>query len=137
MEWKDGFTAVGIFVSTLLIIAGWFFARYKDREHEKFKIHLAKTEEIAEAVIDLEITTNELLEADRKAELSKLNQENRLRRHRVCLLVQVYGTEDERNTLNEYQRGMDNGDSLEVQASALSKLKGLLVQSVRSGLGYK
>ncbi len=123
MEWKDGFTGLSIIVSTVVVIVGWFVARHNDREQEKLKIRLAKTEEIAEAVI------NHKLFAD--------DHENVLWWDRVFLIVRVYGNKDVQNALNEYDEVLKRGGTLEEQVSALNKLKDLLVKSVRSDLGYK
>ncbi|HUD74317.1 MAG TPA: hypothetical protein VMQ76_04525 [Terracidiphilus sp.] len=140
MEWKDGFTGLSIIVSTLVVVVGWFVARHNDREHEKFKIRLAKTEEIAEAVINRKLSAYDLIEGGRKTsddEHSTGHKENVLWWHRLFLLVQVYGIEDVQNALHEYDEVLKRGGTVKEQISALNKLKDLLVKSVRSDLGYK
>jgi hypothetical protein len=139
MVWKDGFTAVSIVVSTLVIVTGWFVNQRDARKHEKFKIRLAKTEKIAEAVIERELSTYELLEAGGKMEADEQaawKKTNELAWHRLCLLVQVYGQIGEQSALVAYKRAIVDNKPLAEQAAALSVLKDLLVKSIRSGLGY-
>jgi hypothetical protein len=123
MEWRDGFTGLSIIVSTLVVVVGWFVARHNDREHEKLKIRLAKTEEIAEAVINRKLFADHL--------------ENVLWWQRLFLLVQVYGSRAVQNAFNEYDGVLKRKGTLEEQISTLNKLQDLLVKSVRSDLGYK
>jgi len=140
MEWKDGFTGLSIIVSTLVVVVGWFVTRFNDREHEKLKIRLAKTEEIEEAVINRKLSADDLIGPLGKTsgdEHTAEHKENVLWWHRVFLLVQVYGTKDVQNALNEYDEVLKRVGTLEEQVSALNKLKDLLVKSVRSDLGYK
>lgn len=139
MVWKDGFTAVSIVVSTLVIVTGWFVNQRDARKHEKFKIRLAKTEKIAEAVIERELSTYELLEAGGKMEADEQaawKKTNALTWHRLCLLVQVYGQIGEQSALATYERAIVDNKPLAEQAAALNVLKDLLVKSIRSGLGY-
>jgi len=51
MEAKDYVTAVGTFLSAILVIAGWLVARRKDQEQERYKLRHTRREELVKAFL--------------------------------------------------------------------------------------
>ncbi len=140
MESKDVFTAIGLVVSALTVVLGWFVEQHRNREHEKLKIRLSKTEEIAEIIINRKLPNCGFIRSE-----GKESDDQRLAEHqeniqwwgKVFLLVQVYGTKEVQNAFDEYDDVVKKGGALAEQISALNKLKDMLVKSIRSDLGYK
>lgn len=121
MEWKDALTATGIFVSSVIAVASWFFVRHKDSEHEKFKIRLQKRLEITDAMTKY------------FASIHNNAGRNNDEWERLSSLVQVYGTRDEIRLIQ--QLGNDN-IAVDRRTEILRELLNALVESVRRDIGY-
>lgn len=121
MELKDTISAAGTAISALLIVLGWFISKLLDRKHEKFKMRLAKREEIANALAEHQL--NFFIGQANDAEWQKLS-----------LLIQIYGMEDEIRALTRF--GEANGENIATQAARLNELSHALVSNVREELGY-
>jgi hypothetical protein len=136
MEWKEGFTAVGIVVSALLIIAGWFVSQWVARSHERFRSRLAKTEEMSQALINCRLSDFEIISASgnmSKEEHAAWKIQSDARWQKLSTLVQVYGNSSQRKAIDKVLRSTSPE---EIQA-AMSELERLLVDSIRAGFGIK
>jgi hypothetical protein len=136
MEWKEGFTAVGIVVSALLIIAGWFVSQWVARSHEKFRSRLAKAEEMSQALISCRLSSIEIKDASgsmSKEEQAAWKKQNDAKWQKLSMLVQVYGNTSQRKAINKLLKTSSPED---IQ-NAMSELERLLVDSIRSGFGIK
>jgi hypothetical protein len=135
VEFKDAITAIGIFISTGMIIAGWFVSRHKEREHEKFRSRLAKTEELLQAARDYQLSGFELAAANgtmSEEDHSSWRKENNDRWQKLSWLTQAFGN----NELIGALRKIGSGDSVEKSAKALAEFQALLIKTVRRDLGY-
>jgi hypothetical protein len=135
MEWKDIIIAIGIVVSTVMIIVGWFVSQHIEREHEKFRSRLAKAEEILQAARDYQLSGFELATANGKMsqeEHSSWKKENNDRWNRLIWLTQAFGDKELKDAL----RKVGDGGPVKETPTALADFQNLLIKNVRSKLGY-
>ena len=136
MEWKDGITAIGIVVSAIVIIVGWFVSQHREREHEKFRSRLAKTEEILQAARDFQLSQFELATTNEemsKSEHDSWRKESNDRWQRLSWITQAFGNMELISALPR----IGNEGSDEESGKALAEFQNLLIKTVRSELGYK
>jgi hypothetical protein len=121
------FTGLGLLISAALIIIGWSVQRRKDYEQERLKLRLQKRMEITEVLSDHQKKLHQWIENGQiPGALDNAGQWRKLE-----ILVQIYGTEKDRELLREYENA--NGDA---QAVALARFINQLVQSVRTELNF-
>ena len=128
MECKDIYTGLGIIVSALIAVCGWFIQQKIDREQEKLKLRLAKRLEITDALIkhlwrlfvNIERGTGEVTG-------------NAEEWHKLSLLIQVYGTSAEREQLQALGNPQTDAKVVEAFGAVLDTLK----NAVRIDLGFK
>jgi|WetSurMetagenome_2_1015567.scaffolds.fasta_scaffold568627_2 hypothetical protein len=136
MEWKDVFTAIGIVVSALLIIAGWFVSQWIARSHERFRSRLAKAEEMSQALINCRLSDFEIRDASEKIskeEHATWKKKSDANWQKLSTLVQVYGNTSQRKAIDDV---LKSSSPEEIQV-AMNELERLLVDSIRSGFGIK
>jgi hypothetical protein len=131
VEVKDFVTAIGTFVSALLVVGGWLFARHKDREEEKFRLRQSRREELAKVFL----TVDEIiLRTSGKVEgnpdfLKKWLQ--------LAGLMRLYGTQDENGQLLRFAEAFMGEKRNVADANAsFNNLKATLTSSIRSELGF-
>ena len=132
MEVKDFITAAGIVLTAILVIAGWFFARHKDQEHEKFKLRHSRREEMVKAFLKVDETlliTKGQIESEPKFVEYWLN---------LAGLMRLYGTKNENEALRDFAENFFGPNrSLDKANPALNRLKNNLTASVRGELGFE
>lgn len=131
MEAKDFITAIGVVLTAVLVVAGWFFSRYKDRDQEKFKLRNSRREEMAKAFLRVDETlriTGGSIEKEPKFGELWLN---------LAGLMRLYGTKTENEALMELSENLFGlNRNLDKANSALSRLRDGLTASIRKELGF-
>lgn len=132
MEFKDYITAIGVLISSLLVIAGWIFTKYKDIEHEKFKIRHARREEFVRAFLEVDeiISRTQGKVGDDATFIQKWV--------RLTALIRLYGTKEENKELENFAYSFF-GDSKSIEKAniARNRLNTTLIHSIRHELGFK
>lgn len=133
MEWKDIFTGIGIIVSAALIISGWIFSRYKDREQERFKSRLSRREELIKQFL----CVHQII-IETQGSISGREDEYNPAWIKLCGLMHLYGSDEENKCLQEFANNFIGSDkNLDGANRTLNALKAKLVSSIRSELGFK
>lgn len=128
MEPKDFITGAGL----IIVIAGWLFSRWKDRNHEVFKERLRKRMEMHDAVIAAALPF--LNPVDGKVVLGKEELDGLLSAARTR--VNLYGYSDEIDGFECFIRNLLAEDVAGVTA-ALATLMPLIIKKMRKDLGYR
>lgn len=122
MQLKDALTAIGLVTSSVIAVVSWFYARHKDREHEKFRLRLQKRIELVNAALDFKWAMH--ARPGNSAE-----EWNRLSK-----LIQAYGTKKEVELV--FKQG-EVGKPVQELADALNQLIDTTVLEVRKDLGLE
>ena len=131
MELKDIITAAGIVVTTSLVVAGWFFARHKDQEHERFKLRHSRREEMVKAFLKVDETL--LLTG------GDVDREPKFIEYWLTLagMMRLYGTKSENENLRNFSENFFGPNKNVAKANpSLNRLKNDLTTSVRKELGF-
>jgi hypothetical protein len=132
VEPKDYITTIGVFLSAGLVVAGWIFNRYKDREQEKFKSRNSRREELVKAFLEFDLIVfqtsgNIAKEPTYRASWMKL-----------VSLMNLYGTaEENRELLRFHAAFLGEGRSPEAATAARTSLVSTLLNSIRADLGLE
>jgi hypothetical protein len=128
MEWKDIVTGV----SLILVIAGWIFSRWKDRNHEIFKERLKKRLDMYDSLVEA-ILPFLNPGPDGSVTLSSSSLEEKLAAARTK--IQLYGYSDE---ISEYEVFLSSliAKNLPEVNSSLKRLSTMITEKLRKELGY-
>jgi hypothetical protein len=126
MEWKDIITGVGL----ILVIAGWLFSRWKDRNHELFKERLKKRLEMYDSVVEAMLP---FLNPGPDGALDLTGLGDKLSTARTKM--QLYGYDDE---ISEYECFVSCINARDVSGlnDSLKRLSPMILKKLRKELGY-
>jgi hypothetical protein len=136
MQGKDWISAAGILISTIIAICSWQFSRYKDREQEKFRLRLSKTEEIWQAFRIKKLSQFELVachESWSETDRSGWRKEDNLKFQNLSILVQCFGNASIQNAFLKIEQAENEADKV----MAMSNFENILIESLRSDMGYE
>jgi hypothetical protein len=128
MEWKDAMTGVGL----LLVIAGWIFSRWKDRNFEIFKERLKKRLDMYDSMVDA------LLPFFNPGPDGQLTVDSDLLGEKLGAArtkIQLYGYSDE---ISEYESFLSFlvAKNLREVNNSLQRLSTMVTKKLRKELGY-
>ncbi len=131
MEIKEYITGIGTLLSAFLVVGGWMFTRYKDREQEKFRLRQSRREELARAFLAVDVI---LLQTS-----GKVDSHPEFNRHWLNLagLMRLYGTADESREWLRFAKAFAGENRNVADAnSSRNSLSETLTNSIRSELGF-
>lgn len=130
MEIKDYIGSVAALLSASLVVAGWIFSRYKDREQEKFRLRLSRREELVKSFL---VVDDILLRTG-----GDIDKDPTFLGHwiRFAGLMRLYGTHSENDWLGEFTGLFFGQNCLAAANEARNTLRNGLISSVRSELGF-
>jgi hypothetical protein len=126
MDWKDVSTGVGF----LIVVAGWFFLRWKDRNHEIFKVRLEK-------ILDMYDCVTKAIVSFTRGGGIKLTQEQTDELFvTASLKIQMFGQKDEMDEFHKFASSIEQRD-LDLINASLKVLPLMMVNNLRKELGFK
>jgi hypothetical protein len=128
MEWKDIVTGVGL----VLVIAGWLFSRWKDRNHEIFKERLKRRLDMYDSVI---VAILPFLNPGPDGHVNLSSPELNEKLSSARTKIQLYGYSDE---ISEYELFLSFllAKKLPEINSSLRRLSAMITTKIRKELGY-
>ncbi|MGA3345952.1 MAG: hypothetical protein ABSC76_13895 [Terracidiphilus sp.] len=128
MEWKDIVTGV----SLILVVAGWIFTRWKDRNHEIFKERLKKRLDMYDSLVAAILPfLNPGPDGAVSASSSSLAEMLGAARTKI----QLYGYSDEISEYESFLSYLTARNLAEVNHS-LKRLSTMITKKLRKELGY-
>lgn len=127
IEWKDIITGLGL----VLVIIGWLFSRWKDRNHEIFKERLKRRLDMYDSIVDALLPffnpKNGQVDLDGDTLSAKLSV--------ASTKIQLFGYQDETDEFKSFISKLKDKDLDGVNCS-LKKLSPMIVNNIRKELRY-
>jgi hypothetical protein len=133
LELGHGLTGIELMISVIVIVIGWVFSRYKDREQEKFSARLERREQLAAAMLEYRQIVYEC-----KGDFTLRAEEYNKAGLKLSGLMDMYGYPSEKELLQEYIDQFKGPEKVrEGTKEDLDTLSDALIASIRSDLGFK
>jgi hypothetical protein len=132
LELEHGLSGIELMISVIVIVIGWVFSRYKDREQEKFSARLERREQLVSAMLQYRQIIYECKGdfTHRRAEYTKCGLT-------LMGLMDMYGLPEEKKLLQNYvDQFLGESKVRDGTREDLEELYDALISSVRSDLGF-
>jgi hypothetical protein len=128
-----GLSGIELMISVIVIVIGWVFSRYKDREQERFSARLERREQLAAAMLEYQQIVYEC-----KGDFTLRAEEYNKAGLKLSGLMDMYGYPNEQELFQEYIDQFKGPEKVrEGTKEDLDKLSDALIASIRSDLGFK
>jgi hypothetical protein len=128
-----GLSGLELMISVIVIVIGWVFSRYKDREQERFSARLERREQLAAAMLEYRQIVYEC-----KGDFTQRAEEYNKAGIKLLVMMDMYGYPNEQELLQEFIDQFTGPDKVrEGTKDDLDKLADALAASIRSDLGFK
>jgi len=133
LELGHGLSGIELMISVIVIVIGWVFSRYKDREQERFNERLERREQLAAAMLEYRQIIYEC-----KGNFKHRAEEYNKAGIKLLGLMDMYGYPNEQELFQEYINKFKGPKKVrEGTKEDLDKLTYELIASIRSDLGFK